>query len=38
MRRQIRNKSGISSWSPLAVDILKINFDGAYSQIEKKGA
>jgi hypothetical protein len=33
-----KKQSGISCWSPPAVDILKINFDGAYSQREKKGA
>jgi len=27
-----KKQSGISCWSPLAADILKINFDGAYSQ------
>jgi hypothetical protein len=33
-KKQSRN----SCWSPPAVDILKINFDGAYSPREKKGA
>ena len=33
-----KKQSGNSSWSPPAADILKINFDGAYSQREKKGA
>ena len=27
-----KKQSGIFCWSPLAADILKINFDGAYSQ------